>query len=204
LPSGEGPSWLTFIGHMKGSLWSVDLFRCESITLNSHWVMVVIDQFSRRIIGYAVHAGSCDGVVYCRMFNKIISGKPLPKCLSSDNDPLYLFHRWQANLLILEVKEKKSISGAPTSHPFIERVIRTTRNEFLDQVLFFNKYDPQKKLNLNQDYYSETRAHSSLAMKTPKQLATADVVDRKVTSLDGYRWRSHCNGLYTFPICRVI
>jgi hypothetical protein len=138
------------------------------------------------------------------MFNKIISGKPLPKCLSSDNDPLYLFHRWQANLLILEVKEKKSISGAPTSHPFIERVIRTTRNEFLDQVLFFNKYDPQKKLNLNQDYYSETRAHSSLAMKTPKQLATADVVDRKVTSLDGYRWRSHCNGLYTFPICRVI
>jgi hypothetical protein len=23
-----GPSWLTFIGHMKDSLWSVDLFRC--------------------------------------------------------------------------------------------------------------------------------------------------------------------------------
>ncbi|MBL4866425.1 MAG: helix-turn-helix domain-containing protein [Pseudomonadales bacterium] len=29
---GEGPSWLTFIGHMKDSLWSVDLFRCESIS----------------------------------------------------------------------------------------------------------------------------------------------------------------------------
>jgi len=26
-----GPSWLTFIGHMKDSLWSLDLFRCESI-----------------------------------------------------------------------------------------------------------------------------------------------------------------------------
>ena len=24
-PSGDGPSWLTFIGHMKDSLWSVDL-----------------------------------------------------------------------------------------------------------------------------------------------------------------------------------
>src|SRR3954463_15984360 len=27
---GDGPSWLTFIGHMKDSLWSLDLFRCES------------------------------------------------------------------------------------------------------------------------------------------------------------------------------
>jgi len=29
--SGHGPSWLTFIGHLKNSLWSSDLFRCESI-----------------------------------------------------------------------------------------------------------------------------------------------------------------------------
>ena len=85
-PSGDGPSWLTFIGHLKDSLWSVDLSRCESVALKSHWVMVVIDQFSRRIIVYAVHAGSCDGVAYCRMFNRIVSGKRLPKYLSLDND----------------------------------------------------------------------------------------------------------------------
>jgi putative transposase len=34
----DGPSWLSFIGHMKDSLWSVDLFRCETILLRSHWV----------------------------------------------------------------------------------------------------------------------------------------------------------------------
>ena len=43
LPPGDGTSRLTFIGHMKDSLWSVDLFRCESITLKSHWVMVVME-----------------------------------------------------------------------------------------------------------------------------------------------------------------
>jgi len=32
----NGPSWLSFIGHLKDSLWSVDLFRCESILLKSH------------------------------------------------------------------------------------------------------------------------------------------------------------------------
>jgi len=49
-PKDSGPSWLTFIGHMKDSLWSVDLFCCESILLKTHWVMVVMDQFTRRII----------------------------------------------------------------------------------------------------------------------------------------------------------
>jgi hypothetical protein len=55
--NNHGPSWLTTIGHTKDSLWSVDLFRCESIVLKSHWVMVVMDQYTRRIIGFGVHAG---------------------------------------------------------------------------------------------------------------------------------------------------
>jgi hypothetical protein len=48
-PSDSGPSWLTALGHAKGSLWSrgagpIDLFRTESITLKTHWIMVVMDQ----------------------------------------------------------------------------------------------------------------------------------------------------------------
>jgi len=54
-----GPSWLTFF-RMKDRLWSMDLFRCESATLRTHWVLVVMDQCTRRIIGFGVHAGSVD------------------------------------------------------------------------------------------------------------------------------------------------
>ena len=64
----EGPSWLSFIAHMKDSLWSVDLFRCESILLKSYWVMVVMDVFTRRIVGFGIEAGSIDGISVCRMF----------------------------------------------------------------------------------------------------------------------------------------
>ena len=42
-PDSVGPSWLTFIGHTKDSLWSLDLFRCESATLRTHWVLVVME-----------------------------------------------------------------------------------------------------------------------------------------------------------------
>ena len=53
-PGSNGPSWLTFIGHSKDSLWSMDFFKAASILLKSYSVMVVMDQFSRRIIGFAV------------------------------------------------------------------------------------------------------------------------------------------------------
>ena len=38
-----GPSWLSFIGHAKDSLWSLDLLRCESAILRTYWVLVVMD-----------------------------------------------------------------------------------------------------------------------------------------------------------------
>jgi transposase InsO family protein len=103
-----GPSWLSFIAHMKDSLWSVDLFRCESILLKSYWVMVVLDVHTRRIIGFSIEAGFIDAVSLCRMFGQAICGQPLPKRLSTDHDPLFRFHRWLANLRVLEIKEIKS------------------------------------------------------------------------------------------------
>jgi putative transposase len=57
-----GPSWLTFLGHAKDTLWSCDLFRCESATLRTHWALVVMDQFSRRIIGFGIQRGVVDGI----------------------------------------------------------------------------------------------------------------------------------------------
>jgi len=105
----DGPSWLTFIAHAKESLWSADLFRCESILLRSHWVLLVMDAFSRRIIGFGVERGYVDGISVCRIFNHAIAGKPLPRHLSTDHDPLFRFHRWLANLRVLEIDEIKSI-----------------------------------------------------------------------------------------------
>jgi len=113
LSNDDGPSWLSFIGNIKDSLWSMDFFRCESILLKSHWVMVLMDQYTRRIIGFAVHPGDLNGITICMMFNKIISGKNLPRYLSSDNDPIFQFHRWKANLRILDIKEIKSYLSIP-------------------------------------------------------------------------------------------
>jgi hypothetical protein len=57
------------------------------------------------------------------MFNRAIEGQFLPKNLSSDNDPLFRFGRWRANLRVLEVDEIKVVPCVPCSHPFVESLM---------------------------------------------------------------------------------
>jgi len=197
-PGDGGPSWLTFLGHMKDSLWSVDLFRCESILLRTHWVMVVMDQFTRRIIGFGVWAGSVDGIALCRLFNQAISRMGVPRYLSFDHDPLFEYHRWQANLRVLGVEEIKTVAYEPLSHPFVERLIGTTRREFLDHTLFWNARDLERKLYEFRDYHNLHRVHGSLGGDTPAEASGETVLRR--ADLRRFRWRGHCRGLFELPM----
>ncbi len=192
-----GPSWLTFIGHLKDSLWSLDMFRCESATLRTHWVLVVMDQYTRRIMGFGVHAGAVDGVALCRMFNHAIRWQRwMPKYLSSDHDPLYRFEQWQANLRILEVTEIKTVPYVPLSHPFVERLVGTIRREYLDRTLFWTTADLEDKLLDFRTYFNHHRSHTALEGRTPDQ----DVLmPRPVANLHSYGWQGHCRGLYHTP-----
>jgi putative transposase len=190
-----GPSWLSFVGHAKDSLWSLDLFRCESAMLRTYWVLVVMDQFTRRIVGFAVHRGIVDGPSLCQMFNRAIHTQTLPKYLSSDHDPLYRFQQWQANLRVLEIQKIKTVPYVPLSHPFVERLIGTIRREYLDQTLFWTTADLEEKLQAFQANFNRQRVHSGLEGKLPDPEAALTPL-----KLDSYRWQQHCRGLYQTPI----
>jgi len=193
-PDNSDPSWLATIGHAKDSLWSVDLFRCESIIMKSHWVMVVMDQYTRRIIGFAVHVGSVDGPTLCRMFNEATYRREWPKRISSDNDPLFQYHRWKSNLRVLEIEEIKSLPHVPMSHPFVERLIGSIRRELLDHTFFWTATDLENKLRNYQHYYNECRTHSGRNGVTPVKSDGNRVVD-----ISRYRWKKHCRGLFELP-----
>ena len=121
-------------------------FAAQSAVLRAYWVLVVMDQCTRRIVGFGVHAGAVDGVGLCRMFNRATRGHTPPTYLSSDHDRLFQFHQWQANLRILDVQEIKTVPYAPLSHPFVERLIGTIRRECLDRILFWTAADLEMKL----------------------------------------------------------
>ena len=137
---GRGPSWLMPIGSHTNKLWSVDLFRMDSAFLKTYWVMVVMDQFSREY-------------------------------LSSDNDPLFGYWRWRVHLAEhYQIKEIKTVRGAPWIHPFVERLIGICRREFTDRIIFWNEAE-----------ITDQRRLASIDMKN-------------------FRWKSVCGGMYQTPI----
>jgi putative transposase len=197
-PDGTGPSWLSFIGHTTNSLWSVDLFRCESIVLRSYWVLVVMDQFTRRLVGFGVHCGVVTGVDVCRMFNSAVRDQGFPRYVSTDHDPLFESHRWRANLRILEIDELKTVPHVPLSHPFVERLIGTMRREYLDHVMFWNGRDVERKLDEFQAYYNAARSHTALDGRTP--LTFTDHRPVLPADLSRVRWVSYCRDLVQLPV----
>jgi hypothetical protein len=114
---------------MKDNLRSMDLFRCESATLRSHWVLVVMDQYTRRIIGFGVHAGTVDGVALCRMFNCAIRGhRWLPKYLTPTisgptSTTIARIPHWKGERRLRRCHDQSQISarfdGSPTADPCI-------------------------------------------------------------------------------------
>ena len=117
------------------------------------------------------------------------------KYLSSDNDPLYRFHQWQANLRILEVTEIKSLPYVPLSHPFVERLIGTLRREYLDHFLFWTTVDLENKRLDFRSYFNHHRTHTSREGRTPDPPAS-----RPAANLRSFRWQPHCRALYQTPV----
>ena len=196
---GNGPSWLLPIGNCHNKLWSMDLFRLESVFLRSFLVMVVMDQFTRKIVGFSVHRGTVDGAAICFMFNKIAAGKNWPKYLSIDNDPLFKYWLWQANLeSYYHINEIKTVPYCPWSHPFVERLIGSCRREFTDRILFWSEGDLEAKLGVFRDYFNFHRVHYSHAGKTPSET----IGERHLASIDlkNFGWKPVCGGMYAMPI----
>ena len=92
----------------------------------------------------------------------------------------------------------KTVSYIPVSHPFVERLIGSVRRELLDQTLFWNSHDLERKLGSFRDYFNESRVHSALGGQTPAEVS--ENCGRKQAGIRDYRWESHCSGLYQLPV----
>ena len=86
----------------------------------------------------------------------------------------------------------------PLSHPFVERLVGTMRREFLDEVLFWNARDLERKLADFTAYYNSARSHAALEGYTPSGFASGRPPAR--AELDKLQWISHCRGLVQLPM----
>jgi hypothetical protein len=67
----------------------------------------------------------------------------------------------------------------------------------VDQILFWNHGDLERKLDSYKVYYNRHRCLTGLAGITPAQ-RSGDAA-HPIANLASYRWRKHCNGLFQTP-----
>jgi len=77
-------------------------------------------------------------------------------------------------------------------------LIRTVRQEVLDQSLFWNADDLQRKLNSYQEYFNGNRSHQGVNGLTPLQKSDPDISE--VIPIKKYQWKRKCRGLFQLPI----
>ena len=81
-------------------------------------------------------------------------------------------------------------------------MIRTIREELLDQILFWNQLDLERKLAAFRIYYNRHRVHSGIDGIPPEQ--TQGRGQHTTLPLTEFRWMFHCHGLYQLPVAAVL
>jgi hypothetical protein len=74
----------------------------------------------------------------------------------------------------------------------------TIQREFLDQVLFWNARDLERKLAEFQVHYNAARSHASLDGRTPLTFVGGHEV--APAGLNDVCWVSHCRDLVQLPV----
>ena len=178
-------------------LWSVDLFRAESILLKSYWVLVVMDVFSRRIIGFAGVAANLDGTWSAGCSIRRSRNRSCRGDLPSDHDPLFRYQRWRANLRSRDRSDQND-----SKYPSLSPLYRVTNRDHPARVSGSNLLlEPKclhRKLKAYQSFYNQHRCHTGLGGLTRARQSGAPAPP--FASLTSYRWRRHCGGLFQIPI----
>jgi hypothetical protein len=115
------------------------------------------------------------------MFNRTIVGEGVPRRLSLDHDPLFTFHRWQANLRVLGVERSR-----PFSLPVSPR-LSSGRSEPFGVSIWIACCSGMRRRSIGSWrpspwHYNEYRVHDALDGRGPSH-TTATATELRATQL---------------------
>ena len=138
------------------------------------WVIVVIDQFSRAVIGFAVFKKqpSADQVVVFMTKAVHAVGRP-PGHLISDQGSQFVsteFRAW-CSAKPRNIKQRFGAIGQYGSIAMIERLMRSIKDECTRRILVpLREDDIRKEITLYTDWYNQHRPHQSLGGRIPMDI----------------------------------
>jgi transposase InsO family protein len=164
-PGPPSVGWMAFLNAHGGHIWACDWLRVKTLTFRTLYVFVVLAHARRRVVHFHITHQPSDVWVA----QQIVEATPfddVPAFLIRDGDPLYgqTFSRRTYARGIRTIQIPK---GRPQCNCYVERLMRTLRQECLRHLIILNATHLRWVLQEYLAYYHRARPHQGLNQETP-------------------------------------
>ena len=159
--------------------WQIDMTSFMLADLSPLFLMVVIDCFSRKIVGWTLdrrcRAGEWVSAVRQALEAQGLTGKEQTALLTlrSDNGAQPCSKRFVEYLAQVGVRGQYTGYNAPDDNAFVERVIRTIKEEEIWPNAYDTWIEAHDAIDSYIRWYNTERIHSALDYRTPTEVEAA-------------------------------
>ena len=150
-------------------LWVGDISYVPVETLPFAYLAVLMDRYSRMIVGWQLRTDMTDQLVIDALHQAIRSRKPeLGLIHHSDRGGQYASKKYRAMLLRANIKQSMSRADECYDNAFMESCFGTIKNEM--QMTEYKNYDTARsEIQRYIAYYNFQRKHSAINYQSPSQ-----------------------------------
>jgi putative transposase len=158
-----------FAPSRPNSLWAGDITEIEAAG-RKLWMAVVIDLYSRRVLGTSLGDSASTDLVVRAMKVAVQQRRP-PRGLifHSDQGVQYASERFRTQLRLLGVHQSMSRRGNCWDNAPIESFFATLKKELIYTREWSTKRELEDALIAYMDFYNHQRLHSTLGYRSPEE-----------------------------------
>jgi putative transposase len=150
--------------------WAVDFAHDVIAAGRTIRVLSVVDAYTRECLALEVDTSFASRRV-TRVLEQIMEQQGKPLAIRCDNGPELTSRHFLAWCVERQIELVHIQPGKPTQNAHVESFHARLRDECLRLSWFQNLFDAQRKIRNWQMEYNESRPHSSLGYRTPKEFA---------------------------------
>ena len=136
------------------------------------WVAIVIDQFSRRVIGFALFKKAPTSNEVCQFLDRVMKRAGIkPTVIITDKGRQFFCKTFKAWCRGCSVRPRFGAVGRHASIAILERFIRSMKTECTRRVLVPLRLDAMRdELACYATWYNDHRPHQALGGRTPTEI----------------------------------
>jgi putative transposase len=160
-------TWLNFLRSQTSRYFACDFFTVESFNLKTLYVFIMMDVSNREILFFGVTSNPTAIWLENTVRSGFMQISHFPSHLISDRDSIY--GEWYKEFLstCYDITLFRTPPRTPNCNSFCERIIRSIREELLDQRIIYDSGDLYRLLSSYVDHYNKNRTHQGIGYDSP-------------------------------------